>query len=223
MNDVQCVTTLATYGMDLASVKMKIYETKTAPNPRRVRMFLAEKGINVDYVQVDIQKGENLTAEMRAKNPLGKIPILELEDGTCIAETDAICTYFEALHPEPSLMGTTPIEKATISMWQRQVEFAFMMQIGMCFQHTTGYFKDRMVPVPEYGKEAGINAAKYLNILERRLEVKPFIAGDNFSIADITALCAIDFARVVNIRVGDKHENLKRWYDSVSNRASAKA
>ncbi len=186
-------------------------------------MFLAEKGINVDYVQVDIQKGENLTAEMRAKNPLGKIPILELEDGTCIAETDAICTYFEALHPEPSLMGTTPIEKATISMWQRQVEFAFMMQIGMCFQHTTGYFKDRMVPVPEYGKEAGINAAKYLNILERRLEVKPFIAGDNFSIADITALCAIDFARVVNIRVGDKHENLKRWYDSVSNRASAKA
>ncbi|MEC8373726.1 MAG: glutathione S-transferase family protein [Pseudomonadota bacterium] len=202
---------------------MKIYETKTAPNPRRVRMFLAEKGIDVDYVQVDIQKGENLTAEMRAKNPLGKIPILELEDGTCIAETDAICTYFEALHPEPSLMGTTPIERATISMWQRQVEFAFMMQIGMCFQHTTGYFKDRMVPVPEYGKEAGINAAKYLNILERRLEVKPFIAGDNFSIADITALCAIDFARVVNIRVDDKHENLKRWYDSVSNRASAKA
>jgi glutathione S-transferase len=209
--------------MDLARVKMKIYETKTAPNPRRVRMFLAEKGVDVDYVQVDIQKGENLTAEMRAKNPLGKIPILELEDGTCIAETDAICTYFEALHPEPSLMGTTPIERATISMWQRQVEFAFMMQIGMCFQHTTGYFKDRMVPVPEYGKEAGINAAKYLNILERRLEVKPFIAGDNFSIADITALCAIDFARVVNIRVDDKHENLKRWYDSVSNRASAKA
>ncbi len=202
---------------------MKIYETKTAPNPRRVRMFLAEKGIDVDYVQVDIQKGENLSAEMRAKNPLGKIPILELDDGTCIAETDAICTYFEALHPEPPLMGTSAIEKATISMWQRQVEFAFMMQIGMCFQHTTGYFKDRMVPVPEYGKEAGINAAKYLNILERRLAIKPYIAGDNFSIADITALCAIDFARVVNIRVGDKHENLKRWYDSVSNRASAKA
>ena len=223
MNDVQCVTTLATYGMDLARVKMKIYETKTAPNPRRVRMFLAEKGIDVDYVQVDIQKGENLTAEMRAKNPLGKIPILELEDGTCIAETDAICTYFEALHPEPSLMGTTPIEKATISMWQRQVEFAFMMQIGMCFQHTTGYFKDRMVPVPEYGKEAGINAAKYLNILERRLAVKPYIAGDNFSIADITALCALDFARVVNVRIEEKHEHLKRWYDNVSSRASAKA
>lgn len=202
---------------------MKIYETKTAPNPRRVRMFLAEKGIDMEYVQVDIQKGENLSAEMRAKNPLGKIPILELDDGTCIAETDAICTYFEALYPEPSLMGNTALEKGTIAMWQRQVELALMLQVGMCFQHTTGYFKDRMVPVPEYGKEAGINASKYLNILERRLELNPFIAGDSFSIADITALCAIDFARVVNIRIKDEQKNLLRWYDSVNNRASAKA
>lgn len=202
---------------------MKIYETKTAPNPRRVRMFLAEKGIDVDYVQVDIQKGENLSPQMLAKNPLGKIPILELDDGTCIAETDAICTYFEAIQPEPPLMGTTPIEKATISMWQRQVEFAFMMQVGMCFQHTTGYFKDRMTPVPEFGKEAGINAAKYLNILERRLGEKEFIAGNTFSIADITALCAMDFARVVKIRMTDEHVNLARWYEAVSNRASAKA
>lgn len=202
---------------------MKIYETKTAPNPRRVRMFLAEKGIDVDYVQVDIQKGENLSPQMRAKNPLGKIPILELDDGTCIAETDAICTYFEAIQPEPPLMGTTPIEKATISMWQRQVEFAFMMQVGMCFQHTTGYFKDRMTPVPEFGKEAGINAAKYLNILERRLGEKEFIAGNTFSIADITALCAMDFARVVKIRMTEEHVNLARWYEAVSNRASAKA
>jgi glutathione S-transferase len=202
---------------------MKIYETKTAPNPRRVRMFLAEKGIDMDYVQVDIQKGENLSAEMRAKNPLGKIPILELDDGTCIAETDAICTYFEALHPEPPLMGSSALEKGTISMWQRQVELALMLQVGMCFQHTTGYFKDRMVPVPEYGKEAGINASKYLNILERRLELNTFIAGDTFSIADITALCAIDFARVVNIRIKDEQTNLLRWYDSVNSRASAKA
>jgi glutathione S-transferase len=202
---------------------MKIYETKTAPNPRRVRMFLAEKGIDMDYVQVDIQKGENLSAEMRAKNPLGKIPILELDDGTCIAETDAICTYFEALHPEPPLMGSSALEKGTISMWQRQVELALMLQVGMCFQHTTGYFKDRMVPVPEYGKEAGINASKYLNILERRLELNTFIAGDTFSIADITALCAIDFARVVNIRIKDEQTNLLRWYDSANSRASAKA
>ncbi len=202
---------------------MKIYETRTAPNPRRVRMFLAEKGIDVDYVQVDIQSGENLSKEMRKKNPIGKIPILELDDGTCIAETDAICTYFESIQPEPPLMGTSPIEKATISMWQRQVEFAFMLQVGMCFQHTTGYFKDRMVPVPEYGKQAGINAAKYMSILERRLGESEYIAGDKFTIADITALCSMDFARVINIRMKDEQVNLQRWYESVSGRESAKA
>ena len=202
---------------------MKIYDTRTAPTPRRVRMFLAEKGIDVDYVQVDIQKGENLSPEMRAKNPLGKIPILELDDGTCIAETDAICTYFEALQPDPPLMGKTPVEKGIISMWQRQVELAFMMQVGMCFQHTTGYFKDRMVPVPEYGEQAGINAAKYLSILERRLANNEYIAGDHFSIADITAVCAIDFARVVKIRIREDHTHLQRWYNAISQRASAQA
>ncbi len=202
---------------------MKVYETRTAPNPRRVRMFLAEKGIDVDYVQVDIQKGENLSPEMRAKNPLGKIPILELDDGTCIAETDAICMYFEALQPEPPLMGKTPVEKGIVSMWQRQVELAFMMQVGMCFQHTTGYFKDRMVPVPEYGEQAGINAAKYLSILERRLANNEYIAGEQFSIADITAVCAIDFARVVNIRIREDHTHLQRWYNAISQRASAQA
>ena len=202
---------------------MKIYETRTAPNPRRVRMFLAEKGVDMEYVQLDLQKGENLTAEMRAKNPLGKVPILELDDGTCIAESDAICTYFENTVPEPTLMGTDAKSKAIISMWQRQVEMALLLQVGMCFQHSTGYFKDRMVPVAEYGKQAGINAAKYLNILERRLELNTYIAGEDFSIADITALCAIDFARVVDIRLSDKHTNIRRWYDLVNQRPSAKA
>ncbi len=202
---------------------MKIYETRTAPNPRRVRIFLAEKGVDMEYVQLDLQKGENLTAEMRAKNPLGKVPILELDDGTCIAESDAICTYFENTVPEPALMGTDAKSKAIISMWQRQVEMALLLQVGMCFQHSTGYFKDRMVPVAEYGKQAGINAAKYLNILERRLELNTYIAGEDFSIADITALCAIDFARVVDIRLSDEHTNIRRWYDLVSQRPSAKA
>ena len=202
---------------------MKIYETRTAPNPRRVRMFLAEKGVDMEYVQLDLQKGENLTAEMRAKNPLGKVPILELDDGTCIAESDAICTYFENTVPEPALMGTDAKSKAVISMWQRQVEMALLLQVGMCFQHSTGYFKDRMVPVAEYGKQAGINAAKYLNILERRLELNTYIAGEDFSIADITALCAIDFARVVDIRLSDKHTNIRRWYDLVNQRPSVKA
>lgn len=202
---------------------MKIYETKSAPNPRRVRMFLAEKNIEMDFVQLDLQKGENLTAEMRAKNPLGKVPVLELDDGTCIAETDAICTYFENTQPEPPLMGVDAKDKAVVAMWQRQVELALMMQVGMCFQHTTGYFKDRMVPVAEFGHEAGINASKYLNILEHRLENNAYIAGERFTIADITAVCAIDFARVVKIRLADKHKNLQAWYERISARDSAKA
>ncbi|WP_100643622.1 glutathione S-transferase family protein [Alteromonas facilis] len=202
---------------------MLLYDTKTAPTPRRVRIFLAEKGIQVPTKQVDLQKGENLSPEMRAKNPLGKIPVLELDDGTCISESDAICTYFETLHPEPSLMGRTALEKATIMQWQRQVEFGLFMQVGMCFQHSTGYFKDRMTPVPEFGKEAGINASKFLKLLNRRLADSRFIAGEEFSIADITALCAIDFARVVNVRIDPEYTSLLRWYEEVSTRESASA
>ncbi len=202
---------------------MKIYETDTAPNPRRVRIFLAEKGIDMEYVQVDIAKGENLSPSMRAKNPIGKVPILELDDGSCISETDAICLYFETLHPEHPLMGVDAEEKATIAMWQRQVEMCLFFQVGMCFQHTTGYFKDRMNPVPEFGREAGINASKYLHILDKRLAKSKFIAGDTFSIADITAVCAIDFARVVKIRISEEQTNLKRWYKEVSMRPSMSA
>ena len=200
---------------------MRIYDTKTAPTPRRVRIFLAEKGIDMEYVQVDLQGGENLSEPMRKKNPIGKVPILELDDGTCISESDAICMYFEALHGEPYLFGETALQKGQVMMWQRQVEFCLFMQIGMCFQHSTGYFKDRMNPFPEYGKEAGINAVKFLSVLESRLSESEFIAGPNFSIADITALCAIDFARVINIRLDEKHCHLGRWYDAVNARPSA--
>ena len=202
---------------------MKIYDTHTAPTPRRVRIFLAEKNVPMEYVQLDLQKGENRTPEMRARNPIGKVPVLELDDGTCIGESVAICRYFEELHPETPLMGTTPLEKAQIEMWQRQVEQGLFMAVGMCFQHTTGYFKDRMTPVKEYGVESGKIAKKYLGLLERRLGESEFIAGESFSIADITALCAIDFGRVVDVRIQDDQENLKRWYQAVSSRPSAKA
>lgn len=202
---------------------MKIYDTKTAPTPRRVRIFLAEKNIPMEYVQVDLQKGENLSKEMRAKNPVGKIPILELDDGTCISESDAICQYFEALQPEPYLFGETPLQKAQIAMWSRQVEFYLFMQIGMCFQHTTGYFKDRMNPIKEYGVEAGINASKFLNVLNRQLEKSQFVAGDAFSIADITTMCSIDFGRVVDVRMKEEHTALQEWYKRVAGRPSAKA
>lgn len=202
---------------------MKIYDTKTAPTPRRVRIFLAEKDIQMEYVQVDLAKGENLSPEMRKKNPIGKVPVLELDDGNCISESDAICLYFETLKPENPLMGVTPLEKGTIAMWQRQIEMCLFNQIGMCFQHTTGYFKDRMTPVPEFGETCRINAVKYLRLLEKHLSTNEFMAGSQYSIADITAFCSIDFARVVDIRISDEQVNLQRWYKQMNERPSAKA
>jgi glutathione S-transferase len=203
---------------------MKIYETSTAPNARRVRMFLAEKGVSVDYAQVDIVGGENLSEAMRAKNPTTKIPFLELDDGTCIGETVAICRYFEELEPNNNpLMGRNALEKAEVEMWQRRAELHVMLPIGMCFQHTTGYFKDRMTPVAEWGEVSGKNAVEYLKDLNDHLADSHFLAGDYFSIADITLLCALDFGRVMKIRIADDQTHLQRWYEEVSSRDSAKA
>ena len=177
----------------------------------------------MDYVQLDIEKGENLSPAMRAKNPVGKVPILQLGDGTCISEAASICRYFEEIQPQPVLMGIGALEKAQVDMWQRQVELYLFMQVGMCFQHRSGYFKDRMTPVKEYGEVAGQNALGFLEVLDARLAESAFIAGDSYTIADITALCAIDFARVVKIKIGPEQHNLKRWYQAVSTRPSAQA
>jgi len=202
---------------------MKIYETRTAPNPRRVRMFLAEKGIDMEYVQLDLAGGDNLAEAMRSKNVTTKIPFLELDDGTCIGESMAICRYFEEIHPDTPLLGTNPLQKAQVEMWQRRVEFYFFLAVGMCFQHTTGYFKDRMTPVPAWGEESGKNAVAFLDTLEQHLAENTYLCGEYFSAADITLLCALDFARVVKIKLQDQHANLKRWYELVSSRESAKA
>jgi glutathione S-transferase len=184
-------------------------------------MFLAEKCIDMEYVEVDLAAGDNLTAEMRAKNPTTKVPFLELDDGTCIGETVAICRYFEELNPETPLMGRTPLEKAQVEMWQRRIEFHFMLPVGMCFQHTSGYFKDRMTPVIEWGKISGENAEKYLKDLNEHFKDSSYLLGEYFSIADITLLCAIDFARVVKIRPSTEYTNLLNWYKRVSSRPSA--
>jgi glutathione S-transferase len=205
---------------------MKIYEEKIAPNARRVRMFLAEKGLldEVEFVQLDLKKGDNLSAEFRAKNPLAKIPVLELDDGTVISESIAICRYFEALHPELSLMGSSPKEQAEIEMWQRRCEIYFLNLVGMAFQHTSGFFADRMTPVKEWGEQCRENASKFFKLLDRHLEHSAFVAGEQYSVADITAICTVDFAKVIKLRIDEEATpNLKRWYDVVSSRPSAKA
>jgi len=208
----------------LARGTVKIYETHSAPNARRVRMFLAEKGIDIDYIQVDIKGGENLSDDFKKKSETTKIPVLELDDGSCIGESVAICRYFEELYPENTpLMGIGAREKAEVEMWQRRVEWYFMAPVGMCFQHSTGYFKDRMTPVPAWADECAKQVVRFYSLLEERLAQSSFIAGESFSIADITALCAIDFARVIKIRPADDQIHLQRWLETMRSRDSAQA
>lgn len=203
---------------------MKIYEMKVAPNPRRVRMFLAEKGLleQVEFVQMDLQKGENLTPEFAAMNPMKKVPVLELDDGTCISETLAICRYFEELHPEKPLFGRDPTEKALIEQWARWIDFYFFLPTGMAFQHGSGYFKDRMRCFPEWGAECLTKVEEFFAFLDRHLEGREFIVGDQLSVADINAVSTVDFNKVNNLRIGADQVNLKAWHQRISARASAK-
>lgn len=201
---------------------MKLYEYEPAPNPRLVRIFLAEKGIEVPREQVDISKGENRRDEFLALNPMGGLPVLELDDGTCIAETAAICRYFEALQPEPPLMGRDAPEIARIEMWRRRMELEIALPIMLCFRNTHEYFSGRYPQFPDYGEACGKQARKRLQWLDGELAGRGFIAGDDYTIADITALIGIDFGRMVNIRPDDL-PNLKRWHEAVSARPSAGA
>lgn len=202
---------------------MKIYDSQLAPNPRRVRIFLAEKGIQVPYEQVDIVSGANRSPEFRKKNPLGTVPVLELDDGTCIAESVAICRYFEELYPEPPLMGRDARDRAIVEMWQRRMELHIFLPIAQVFRNCHPFFAGRIRQVPEWGEVNREWAHEGLAWLDKELAGRRFIAGDTYTIADITALCGIDFGRVSDIRIQPEQTNLERWYDDVSSRPSAKA
>lgn len=203
---------------------MKLYEMAQAPNPRRVRMFLAEKDLldDVETIQLDLSKGENLTAEFKAKNPMQKVPVLELDDGSCIAETMAICRFFEEQYPDsPRLLGDNANEKAIIEQWTRWVDFHLFFPIGMGFQHTTDYFKHRMTPRKEWGEDNIKAAVKFFDFLDQHLADNEYIAYDRLTAADINAFCSVDFGKVVNLRVDDSRPNLKAWYDRIKARPSA--
>jgi len=202
---------------------MKLYDSRTAPNPRRVRIFLAEKGISVPVEEVDIVSAQNRSAEFRAKNVMGTLPVLELDDGTTIAESVAICRYFEELQPEPPLMGTDAKDRALVEMWQRRMEYEVFLPITQVFRNGHAFFKGRIPQVPEYGEVCRKHAEQRLEWLDGVLADRPFVAGERYTIADITALCAIDFGRVSNIRVTPEQPNLARWHAAVSSRPSAKA
>ncbi|MCP4038916.1 MAG: glutathione S-transferase family protein [bacterium] len=202
---------------------MKLYDNQGAPNPRRTRIFIAEKRIEIPTVQVDIQNQATRDPEFLAINPLGRVPVLELDDGSTIAESIAICRYLEALHPEPALFGATPAQIGQIEMWVHRIEYNLAERVFDCLQNTHHYMKERMEQLPAYGELCRERAIEFLALLDQQLERSPFIAGDSFSMADISALMAIDFGKVVKIRIGKNQSNLGRWHQAVSARPSARA
>ncbi len=199
---------------------MKLYTTKVAPNPKRVHIFLAEKGIDVDCVEIDLGKSENLEADFVAINPLGRVPVLELDDGSHIAESVAICRYFDDQQPEPPLFGTDAKDKAVVEMWNRRMESEILGNISMCFRHTHPYWEGRIPQVNEFGELCRKNAMERMAWLDGELADREFIAGDRFTVADITAFTGFLIGRIPKIRIGEDMPNLQRWFDGVSARPS---
>ena len=194
-----------------------------APNPRRVRIFLAEKGIDLPETPVDIMKREHKSPEHRARNSLGQVPTLELDDGTCISETVAICRYFDEIQPDPPLFGTTPAEKALVDMWIRRMEFAVMSPVGMYWRHAhpfTARLLNQFKDFGESNRELYQGAQKWL---DRELAEKPFVAGEAYTMADICLLSTVDFATWIGLPLEDEFANLKGWHERVSARPSAAA
>ena len=202
---------------------MKLYDGGRAPNPRRVTVFLAEKGIEVEKVPVDMGQLGHKSEEITRLNPLQRLPVLVLDDGTAISETVAICRYFEELHPEPPLMGTDAKDKAIVEMWNRRVELIFLSAVANAFRHTHPAMKEWEVPqLPEWGEINRPKALAFLEMLDKELADREFIAGDRYTIADITGMIGIDFMKPARIERPEHLTNVMRWYQAVSSRPSAK-
>ena len=203
---------------------MKLYDHPAGPNPRRVRIYLAEKGIDVPLVTVDLMKREQKTPEFLEKNPIGSIPVLELDDGTCISESVAICRYFEELHPEPPLFGRTALERATVEMWLRRVELNFMMPVGMVWIHGHPLTARLIKQIPEAAEQNRKRVHLGYELLDDQLATSEFVAGSDYTVVDAVLLASLDFANgLVGVPYDDELTHLKRWHESVSSRPSAEA
>ncbi len=205
---------------------MKLYTYSGAPNPRRVHIYLAERGIEVPFEQVDIMQRANRTPEFMSQvNAMGGLPVLELDDGSHIAESVAICRYFEALHPEPPLFGSTPYEQGIVEMWIRRIELNFMVPVGMVWIHgsplTRAVMKNQIAAAADQYRAV---VQGYFGFLDRHLADHDFLTGETYSVADILALCTLDFAAKLNdLPHSPEQKHLTRWYESVSTRPSAGA
>ena len=210
---------------------MKLYDWGAAPNPRRVRIFLAEKGMYVESEDVGVPNSGDLKLAFLAAHPHRRVPLLELDDGTCIGEAMAICRYFEALQPDPPLMGSTPEEIGVFNMWERIAEFEGLHAVSENFRNSRRAFADcalagyskALAQIPQLVERGALRTTIFFEKIDAQLAHHKFVAGDSYSIADITTLCTVDFAAFCKLPVPDNCANLKRWHDIVSARPSAMA
>ena len=204
---------------------MLLYHDTRAPNPRRVRVFFAEKGLTADLelIEVSINTRANQAPEHLARHPLGLVPVLELADGRVLRESIAICRYVEELHPTPSLFGADPWQRAMVEQWNRLAEFEVLAPIAQVFRNSHAFWQGRIKQSPEFAEIMRETVRDRMGWLDRELAARRYVAGDEYSVADITLLCGLDFGKVSGIRIGDDLPNLKRWHVEVSARPSAKA
>ena len=202
---------------------MIFYDGGGAPNARRVRIYLSEKGLDIPMKTIDIMKGEHKTDEYKKISPLSQVPALELDDGTFITESIAICRYFEALNPDPNLMGTEPNEIAIIEMWQRRLELLLMMPIASVFRHGHPVMAHLENQVIEWSEANKPRILSFYNWLDKQLKGKDFICLDRYTLADVTALTCFEFAKWPKINIPEDCLNLKKYYQMLSDRPSAKA
>ncbi|WP_127115705.1 glutathione S-transferase family protein [Shimia sediminis] len=209
---------------------MIFYDCSTAPSPRRARMFLAEKGIEVDLREVSILEGEQLKPEFLSVNPDATVPVLVTDDGEILTENLGIAAYLEALKPEPALIGTTPIESGEIMSWNAKAEQQCGMAMAEALRNGNPFMKNRAIPgpnnfdqIPELAERGLRRLGLFFDKLDKHLEGRDFVATNQFTMADITCFVFVDCCRVVKVRVTDGHPNLKRWYNSIGARDSAKA
>jgi glutathione S-transferase len=203
---------------------MKLYnENNPAPNPRRVRIFMAEKGISIPLAHVPLRSGGHKTPEFKAKNSLGQLPVLELDDGSTLSESVTICRYLEELHPAPALFGNDAWQRATIDMWTRRIEFALMSRIGAVWVNTHQYTAHLGTQYKDYGEASRVRVNQAMQWLNSELVGREFICADFYSIADIVALTTVDFARFIGIEMPEQLTDLRAWHARVSARPSTAA
>jgi glutathione S-transferase len=202
---------------------MKLYDFAGAPNPKKVRVYLAEKGINVPTEQVNIVTGENRTAEFLKKNPLGGLPVLELDDGSYLTESLAIMEYFEDMHPNPPMIGTSPLERGRVRELERIADLGVLLRVATIFQNTHPFMASRLKQSADTADNARNQLATFLKVIDRRIGSHRFVAGERPSIADCTLLAALDFAEFAQVQIDPGCTNVARWYADFKQRPSAQA